>query len=183
MCEHRRASRPIRRCAAATLAAMADKQIALDLAAFLDSPFGRSVGSVPRDNVRELAEMFLSGCYEDLGKVPRLLDGEDVRELVLHGLGARLSRKDARVEHVAEVLDALLDFIAATSVFTQAFEARRALAPACEELVELVRAGRNTPMGGEKQDPFVHGASKLGRNDPCSCGSGRKYKKCHGKES
>lgn len=21
---------------------------------------------------------------------------------------------------------------------------------------------------------------KLGRNDPCSCGSGKKYKKCHG---
>ena len=23
--------------------------------------------------------------------------------------------------------------------------------------------------------------SKLGRNDPCSCGSGEKYKNCHGK--
>ncbi len=162
---------------------MADKQIALELAAFLDSPFGRSVGSVPREHVRELAEMFLARCYEGLGKVPRLLDGEDVREVVVHGLGARLARKDPRVVHVAEVLDALLDFIAATSVFTQAFEARRALAPACEELAELVRAGHNTPMMPDKQDPFVHGASKVGRNDPCSCGSGRKFKKCHGKDS
>jgi hypothetical protein len=24
-------------------------------------------------------------------------------------------------------------------------------------------------------------APKLGRNDPCHCGSGQKYKKCHGK--
>jgi preprotein translocase subunit SecA len=23
---------------------------------------------------------------------------------------------------------------------------------------------------------------KVGRNDPCPCGSGKKYKKCHGKE-
>jgi preprotein translocase subunit SecA len=23
---------------------------------------------------------------------------------------------------------------------------------------------------------------KVGRNDPCPCGSGHKYKKCHGKE-
>jgi uncharacterized protein YecA (UPF0149 family) len=23
-------------------------------------------------------------------------------------------------------------------------------------------------------------AGRLGRNDPCSCGSGKKYKKCHG---
>lgn len=26
--------------------------------------------------------------------------------------------------------------------------------------------------------PFVHAAPKLGRNDPCSCGSGKKFKKC-----
>jgi preprotein translocase subunit SecA len=25
-------------------------------------------------------------------------------------------------------------------------------------------------------------AAKLGRNDPCWCGSGLKYKKCHGKD-
>ena len=24
-------------------------------------------------------------------------------------------------------------------------------------------------------------AKKVGRNDPCPCGSGKKYKKCHGK--
>jgi preprotein translocase subunit SecA len=26
-------------------------------------------------------------------------------------------------------------------------------------------------------------AAKVGRNDPCPCGSGKKYKKCHGTES
>jgi uncharacterized protein len=27
----------------------------------------------------------------------------------------------------------------------------------------------------------IHRASpKVGRNDPCPCGSGRKFKKCHG---
>ena len=29
-------------------------------------------------------------------------------------------------------------------------------------------------------EPYVRNAPKLGRNDPCHCGSGRKYKKCHG---
>ena len=41
---------------------MADKQAALDLAAFLDSPFGRSVGGVPRPVVRELAEFVFGAC-------------------------------------------------------------------------------------------------------------------------
>ena len=28
--------------------------------------------------------------------------------------------------------------------------------------------------------PFVNEAPALGRNDPCHCGSGKKFKKCHG---
>jgi len=27
----------------------------------------------------------------------------------------------------------------------------------------------------------VHEGRKVGRNDPCPCGSGKKYKYCHGK--
>ncbi len=32
-----------------------------------------------------------------------------------------------------------------------------------------------------KAAPFVRGGQKVGRNDPCPCGSGKKYKQCHGK--
>jgi len=32
----------------------------------------------------------------------------------------------------------------------------------------------------EKPKPFVSSGPKIGRNDPCPCGSGKKYKKCHG---
>jgi preprotein translocase subunit SecA len=31
------------------------------------------------------------------------------------------------------------------------------------------------------QQPFVRGERKVGRNEPCPCGSGKKYKQCHGK--
>jgi SEC-C motif-containing protein len=31
-----------------------------------------------------------------------------------------------------------------------------------------------------KAKPVVRAEPKIGRNDPCSCGSGRKYKKCCG---
>jgi len=31
--------------------------------------------------------------------------------------------------------------------------------------------------------PASEGSRKIGRNDPCPCGSGRKYKKCHGETS
>ena len=30
-------------------------------------------------------------------------------------------------------------------------------------------------------EPFVRSTQKVGRNDPCPCGSGKKYKQCHGR--
>ncbi len=33
----------------------------------------------------------------------------------------------------------------------------------------------------EAAEPFVREGMKVGRNDPCPCGSGKKYKQCHGK--
>jgi preprotein translocase subunit SecA len=35
----------------------------------------------------------------------------------------------------------------------------------------------------ERPQPFVRPGDKVGRNDPCPCGSGKKYKQCHGKLS
>ncbi|MDB5039221.1 MAG: protein translocase subunit, partial [Bacteriovoracaceae bacterium] len=38
------------------------------------------------------------------------------------------------------------------------------------------------PKGGDsaKAATVKREAEKVGRNDPCPCGSGKKYKKCHG---
>ncbi|NNJ93247.1 MAG: hypothetical protein HKP57_00680, partial [Halobacteria archaeon] len=33
------------------------------------------------------------------------------------------------------------------------------------------------------QQPFTRQGRKIGRNEPCPCGSGKKYKQCHGKLS
>lgn len=37
--------------------------------------------------------------------------------------------------------------------------------------------------GSEKAGTFVRRGEKIGRNDPCPCGSGKKYKKCCGKKA
>jgi preprotein translocase subunit SecA len=36
------------------------------------------------------------------------------------------------------------------------------------------------PGGPDAAGPFVRGERKVGRNEPCPCGSGKKYKHCHG---
>jgi preprotein translocase subunit SecA len=39
-----------------------------------------------------------------------------------------------------------------------------------------------TAVGEEpRQAQQIHSVPKVGRNDPCPCGSGKKYKQCHGR--
>ena len=37
------------------------------------------------------------------------------------------------------------------------------------------------PVNVAERKPFIRDGRKVGRNEPCPCGSGKKYKQCHGK--
>jgi preprotein translocase subunit SecA len=38
----------------------------------------------------------------------------------------------------------------------------------------------SAPLASRDAPPFIRNLPKVGRNEPCPCGSGRKYKHCHG---
>jgi hypothetical protein len=48
-----------------------------------------------------------------------------------------------------------------------------------EVVIEAFDAALSGRRAGERQGTIVADA-KVGRNEPCPCGSGKKYKKCHG---
>jgi len=65
----------------------------------------------------------------------------------------------------------------------------RMVSTSADEMVEEFRRRNRRELeqarmagGGEAQQvqQVVRGQEKVGRNDPCPCGSGKKYKKCHG---
>jgi preprotein translocase subunit SecA len=43
--------------------------------------------------------------------------------------------------------------------------------------------GEAAEGGPQRQAPVTRQGRKIGRNEPCPCGSGKKYKHCHGKLS
>ncbi len=58
--------------------------------------------------------------------------------------------------------------------------------PHAPENVQYHHADYDEALGqseqaGAEHKPFVRAVEKVGRNDPCPCGSGKKYKQCHGK--
>src|SRR5690606_7334004 len=76
----------------------------------------------------------------------------------------------------------------------QALQARHAEAAALGQLAAAAQAagagGAPLPAGAPAagpaeaaapHTPFVRTERKVGRNEPCPCGSGRKYKQCHGR--
>ena len=53
--------------------------------------------------------------------------------------------------------------------------------PAAPKPTELVASSGNKPAKTERQKTVVNTEKTVGRNDPCPCGSGKKYKNCCGK--
>ena len=52
--------------------------------------------------------------------------------------------------------------------------------PMVSARIETNGGGSGGPAGGTKAG-FTPAGARIGRNDPCWCGSGQKYKKCHGR--
>jgi preprotein translocase subunit SecA len=61
-------------------------------------------------------------------------------------------------------------------------EARPAQAPRRRTDMSQMQTRRNDLVtnGEQKANAPVHVEKRVGRNDPCPCGSGKKYKNCHG---
>ena len=51
------------------------------------------------------------------------------------------------------------------------------------EEAESLGGSSETELKPEPMRPFKRAEQKVGRNEPCPCGSGKKYKQCHGKLS
>ena len=162
---------------------MPSRTVTLEVAAFLDSPQAAALAGLSPADRRTLAERFLACVHEDLGRPPAELDGEALQELLSRALPARFGHKDPLAATLPAFLEAYLAHLGEVAVVTHAFELQLAIDPGLEAFASAV-ADPGTPRGFAKgeQQPFAHGASKTGRNDPCPCGSGKKFKQCHGKK-
>ncbi|MGZ4992005.1 MAG: preprotein translocase subunit SecA [Methylobacter sp.] len=58
-----------------------------------------------------------------------------------------------------------------------------AQAPALDAYEESLVAAPEQEVVATAEQPFVRDGNKVGRNDPCPCGSGKKFKQCHGQLS
>ncbi len=130
--------------------------------------------------MRHLESVIYLGSIDQLWK-DHLLNIDHLKE----GVGLRgYAQKDPLVEYKKEgfALFQMMDEQVKTDVICKLFRVQVTR----EEQVEEMQP-KSQPMqflhGSEEEQtaaPVKRDDDKVGRNDPCPCGSGKKYKKCHG---
>jgi preprotein translocase subunit SecA len=125
--------------------------------------------------------------------VLRTIDSKWVSYLTMmehfkEGIGLRaFGQKDPLVEYKNEAFQAFqellndIQFEIATMMYRVQIT-KEAAPPPPRQVMGPTRPIEPTAAGGNGgSNPAQQPAGKIGRNDPCYCGSGKKYKKCHGK--
>jgi preprotein translocase subunit SecA len=160
----------------------------LQRAAAVKNEHGDSVGEAAVFYATLIWAMFDRGRP---GTLPRLTEQNltDADKVVTEALAAieGLADKPAN-EHVAPALAetqphiyAKLVDLLAEDIKAEAMSSQTAamIVKPTEVVIEAFDAALSGRRPGERQGTVV-ADPKVGRNDPCPCGSGKKYKKCHG---
>lgn len=149
---------------------------------FLGSDEARGVAAASEAERREIAQ-HLHAALADVGRPLIGLDAGDVHGWLLHAVPERFETGDSLAPHVAPVLRALVKFAARTSG-EKLIELRADVDETLPDLEHALLHGHSHhhdhDHDHEAQAPYVRESPKVGRNDPCPCGSGKKFKKCHG---
>ena len=108
-----------------------------------------------------------------------LYDMDYLRE----GIGWRgLGQRDPLVEYKREGYDMFQDMERGLKedYVTYIYRIENVALPEQEEVQNLSYSGGGEEPSPQPKAPRRNLEQKVGRNEPCPCGSGRKYKKCHG---
>lgn len=114
----------------------------------------------------------------------------DAMDMLREGVGLRAyGQKDPLVEYKFEAFDMFEAMIEAIEddVVKYMYRVNVVTQPVAAE-DRLENATTNNPTldsadGNGGRQPVVNSGPEIGRNDPCPCGSGKKYKNCHGKDT
>ena len=139
--------------------------------------------------IRELERVVMLKIVDE-----RWMDHIDAMDELKDGIGLRAyGQKDPVVQYRIEGFDMFDQMIAdiQLNVVKILMNARkREGTPSRQESVKITGEGLedetislkgSAPSGEKNHTPIVNTEPKIGRNDPCPCGSGKKYKNCCGK--
>ena len=154
------------------------------LDAFLASEEASGLATVAAGDRREIA-VRLHHALDEVGRPLKSLSSGDLHGWLFHAIPDRFEPGEPLTAHVPAVLRALVEFVARSSG-EKLTRLRGEIEESLHDLGHALEHGHSHghhhhhDEDDEPQEPFVRAEPKVGRNDPCPCGSGKKFKKCHG---
>ncbi|MEO8460449.1 MAG: SEC-C metal-binding domain-containing protein, partial [Dokdonella sp.] len=107
---------------------------------------------------------------------------QQMLERIKHELVQILARVRIRSEDEVQALEQQQQRQAEAQARSMQFQHADASSLAAAEAPPAQQSqGGAAPAMSAPQTPMQRDAPKVGRNDPCPCGSGKKYKQCHGR--
>jgi hypothetical protein len=151
------------------------EQVETWAADFADSTAYRELGGLEKQYaVQIVAEFLRRACaHENAG--PADITEAGASEALLNHLPS-LALPDRVRPFVPEIVRDALTHLEDTGRLGDGAHLGRVVMAAAQTYREKL-----APGGGGKLKPIVRPAEKIGRNDPCPCGSGAKFKKCCGR--
>jgi hypothetical protein len=147
-------------------------------AGFSDAPSGEAWRARLGGRFRPALEILVSALARDLGCAPPDLDRERIHDLLVRVLPGRLSGEESFTSEMVDFLEEFLLFVVEAEGLTTGWEWTSSIAESREEFAVRLRDPGREHFAPPPQRPDRRPAAKIGRNDPCPCGSGRKYKQC-----
>ncbi len=152
----------------------------METKAYLKSAAARPLLEKNEGDLKTIIRLFLECIYIHHDQVPKDLDSSEFRVVVLETLPRRFDGKEGYLSEVPGAVRSYIDYLKGATTLTdpEGFE---------KVLVELEKKFTKTVKKVKEKDRIPKDDSagqikrekgKLGRNDPCPCGSGKKYKKC-----
>jgi len=113
------------------------------------------------------------------------MDHIDAMDQLRYGIGMRAyGQRDPVVEYKFEGFEMFEEMIKSIQQDAVKLVLRAKLnrdrAPQREKVAEPLKASHGGQPGEVSKKPTARSSEKVGRNDPCPCGSGKKYKRCCG---
>ena len=147
-------------------------------ASFLDSERGAVWADRLGADLRSAIGLLVGAFGGQLALLPRDLDREQVRTLVVEILPGRLGGRESWAADLPDLLEDFLVFLAREEGLPREWEWTSAVADNREAYDRALRDEGRPRYAGPREEPHRRPGAKLGRNDPCPCGSGKKYKNC-----
>jgi hypothetical protein len=147
-------------------------------AGFRESPRSASLREHLGPGFSRAIELVIDVLARDAATLPRDLDRDRVGNMLATWLPGRLGGNEPWMGDVPDVVDAFLAFIAAEESLSTGWEWSTAVDEHRAAFRDALADPNRERFAGPKAAPDRRPAPKIGRNEPCPCGSGRKYKQC-----